>query len=123
MLLGKLASQGLVNAVSPCQLVLITDQLSNRRFLVDTGAAFSVFPCTSASSPSGPALAGAAGQPIPCWGEKQLLLSFSGKAFIWSLLLAAVHSPILGNDFLRHHGLLVDPAGNQLVDHLTSRVF
>jgi hypothetical protein len=123
VLLGKLASRGLVGAVSPGALVLITDQLSNRRFLVDTGAAFSVFPYTSASSPSGPALAGAAGQPIPCWGEKQLSLSFGGKAFRWSFLLAAVQFPILGVDFLRHHGLLVDPAGNQLVDRLTSRVF
>jgi hypothetical protein len=40
MQLRKLASRGLVNAIATGQLVLITDQLSNRRFLVDTGVAF-----------------------------------------------------------------------------------
>jgi hypothetical protein len=97
------------------------DQLSNRRFLVDTGASFSVFPHSSASPPVGPALAGAAGQPIPCWGERQFRLSFNGKVFLWPFLLAAVQFPILGVDFLRHFGLLVDPAGDRLVDRLTGQ--
>jgi hypothetical protein len=79
--LGKLACRGLVNAVSPGGLVHVVDQLSNRRFLVDTGAVFSVFPPSSPRPPDGPALAGAAGQPIPCWGEKQLQLSFNRRPF------------------------------------------
>jgi hypothetical protein len=66
---GKLACRGLVNTVSPGSLVHVVDQLSRRRFLVDTGASFSVYPHSSASPPDGPALAGAASQPIPCWGE------------------------------------------------------
>jgi hypothetical protein len=65
--LGKLAFRGLVNTVSPGQLVHIVDQHSHRHFLVDTGAAFSVFPPSSTSPPCGPALAGAACQSIPCW--------------------------------------------------------
>ncbi len=121
--LGKLASRGLVNAVSPGQLVHIVDQHSHRRFLVDTGAAFSVFPHSSASPPRGPALAGAAGQSVPCWGEQQFHLLFNGKAFSWPFLLAAVQFPIIGVDFLRHYGLLVDPVGNQLVDRLTLQAF
>jgi hypothetical protein len=40
--LGKLACRGLVNTVSPGGLVHVVDHLSNRRFLVDTGAVFSV---------------------------------------------------------------------------------
>ncbi len=116
MQLGKLAHRGLVNAVSPGQLVHIVDQLTSRHFLVDTGAAFSVFPHFSASPACGPALTGAAGQSIPCWGEKQFQLSFDGKAFSWQFLLAAVQFLIIGMDFLRHYGLLVDPAGNRLVD-------
>ncbi len=99
----------------------VVDQLSNRRFLVDTGAVFSVFPHSSPSRPDGPALAGAAGQPTPCWGEKQFQLSFNGRSFTWTFLLAAVQFPILGVDFLRHFGLLVDPAGDQLVDRLTGQ--
>jgi hypothetical protein len=66
---------------------------------VDTGAAFSVFPHSSASPPVGPALAGAAGRLIPCWGERQFRLSFNGKVFLWPFLLAAVQFPILGVDF------------------------
>ncbi len=112
-----------MNAVSPGQLVHILDQLSQRRFLVDTGAAFSVFPHSSDGPPCGPALAGAAGQPIPCWGEKQFRLSFNGKEFSWPFLLAAVQFPIIGVDFLRHYGLLADPAGNRLVDRLTLQSF
>ncbi len=123
MQLGKLAVRGLVNAVSPGQLVHIMDQFSRRRFLVDTGAAFSVFPFSSTSPPCGPALSGAAGQPIPCWGEKQFRLSFNGTEFSWPFLLAAVQFPIIGVDFLRHFGLLVDPAGNRLVNRLTLQAF
>ncbi len=121
MQLGKLAARGLVNAVSPGQLVHIMDQSSNRRFLVDTGAAFSVFAHSSPGPPCEPALAGAASQSIPCWGEQQFQLSFTGKAFSWPFLLAAVQFPIIGVDFLCHFGLLVDPASNQLVDRLTMR--
>ncbi len=77
----------------------------------------------SASSPSGPALAGAACQPIPCGGEKQLHLSFNAKAFCWWFLLATVQFSIMEVDFLRHYRLLVELASNQLVDRPTSRVF
>ncbi len=90
---------------------------------MDTGAAFSVFPHSSDRPPCGPALAGAVGRPIPCWGEKQFHLSFNGKEFGWPFLLAAVQFPMIGVDFLRHYGLLVDPAGNRLVDRLILQAF
>jgi hypothetical protein len=38
-------------------------------------------------------------------------------------LLAVVQFPIIGVDFLRHYGLLVDQAGNRLVDRLTLQAF
>jgi hypothetical protein len=37
------------------------------RYLVDTGATLSIVPCNQNSSPSGPLLKGADGQPIPSW--------------------------------------------------------
>ncbi len=49
-------------------LIFLTDELTNDRFLVDTGATLSIIPCTSNSSPSGPLLKGADGQSIPSWG-------------------------------------------------------
>jgi hypothetical protein len=94
--LGKLASQGLVSAVDPGQLVHITDQFSQRHFLVDTRAAYLVYPHSSPSFLGGPALSGAAGQLIPCWGERQLQLSFDGHVFSWPFLLAALQFPIIG---------------------------
>jgi hypothetical protein len=120
---GKLDRQGRLNAVVPGSLVHIVNQLSNRRFLVDTGASYSIFPHTSAATPSGPRLRGAAGQLIPCWGEKTFDLSFQGRQFSWTFLLAAVSFPIIGVDFLRHFKLMVDPAANALVDKCSRESF
>ncbi len=116
--LGKLECQGRLNAIVPGSLVHIVDQISNRRFLIDTGASYSIFPHKSSAPPSGPSLKGAAGQFIPSWGEKAVTLSFHGKKFKWTFLLAAVSFPIIGVDFLRHYQLMVDPASNMLVDRL-----
>ncbi len=120
---GKLGRQGRLNAVVPGSLVHIVDQLSNRRFLVDTGASYSIFLHSSAAPPSGPKLRGAAGQLIPCWGEKTINLSFQGKHFTWTFLFAAVSFPIIGVDFQRHFGLMVDPAANALVDKCSAECF
>jgi hypothetical protein len=46
----------------------LTDELTNDRYLVDTGVTLSIAPRTANSSPSGPLLKGANGQPIPYWG-------------------------------------------------------
>jgi hypothetical protein len=71
--------------------------------------------------PNGPLMSGPAGKNIPCWGERRLELSFSGRRFQWTFLLAAVQFPILGIDFLRNFRLLVDPAvGSLLFSHPSS---
>ncbi len=116
---GKLGSRGQINAMLPGQLLHLCDELSKRRFLVDTGAVFSVFPHRSKGAPSGPSLRGPDGRPIACWGEKQLSVSFSGQAFTWTFLLADTKFPILGADFLRHHGLVVDLAAGRLINTAT----
>jgi hypothetical protein len=121
--LGKLVFWGQLNAVASGQLVFITDQLSQRRYLVNTGAAFSIFPHSSSSPACSPALSGPVGQHIPCWGERQLTLSFNDKQFSCSFLLAAVKFPIIGADFLHHFQLLVDLAGNKLVDTVSQQSF
>ena len=91
---------GLVNAVAPGQLVYVTDQLSNRRFLVDTRAAYSILPHQSSALPSGPPLAGPNGRPIACWGDKPVQLVLDNRHFQWTFLLAAVQCPISGVDFI-----------------------
>ncbi len=90
-------------------LIFLTDELTNDRFLVDTGATLSTIPCTSNSSPSGPLLKGADGQPIPSWGFIQKTVQFQGKLFTSSFLQAAVAGPILGIDFLRKFKVKVVP--------------
>jgi hypothetical protein len=81
-------------------LISLTDKLTNDRYLVDTGATWSIVPCNQNSSPSGPLLKGADGQPIPSWGFIKKL-QFQGKLFISSFLQATVVGPILDIDFLR----------------------
>ena len=85
-------------------------------FLVDTGAARSVFPHQSSTPTSGPLLSAADGNVIRSWGERTLPLQFAGRRFEWTFILADVDRPILGSDFLVYHKLLVDLAGRQLVD-------
>jgi hypothetical protein len=82
-------------------LIFLADELTNYRFMVDTGATLSIIPCTSNSSPSGPLLKGADGQPIPSWEFIQRTFQFQGKLFTSSFLQAAVAGPILCIDFMR----------------------
>jgi hypothetical protein len=50
------------------QALFFNRDLTNDRYLVDTGATLSIVPCTSNAGPSGPLLKGDDGPPIPSWG-------------------------------------------------------
>jgi hypothetical protein len=114
--------QGRINVVAPGRLVHIVDESTQRRFLVDTGAAYSIFPFSSSGKQSGSRLTGADGLHIPCWGEPRLSLVFHGHRFEWPFLLARVQFPIIGVDFSRHFKLLVDPAVSRLVDTVSTQL-
>ena len=107
----------------PDSLLYLHDRLSSPRFLVDTGAARSVFPHKSSSPTSGPVLSAADGNSIKSWGLRTLPLQFAGRHFAWDFILADVDRPILGSDFLVHHKLIVDMAGQQLMDSVDLSVF
>jgi hypothetical protein len=96
-------------------LVYLQDANSKQNFLVDTGAAVSVFPHKSNSPSSGPPLAGADGKPIPSWGRVKKSLTFGFRTFLCSFILAAVSKPILGVDFLSANRLLVDSSTRQVL--------
>jgi hypothetical protein len=98
------------------------DQVSNRHFLVDTGASYSILPHVSSLPASCPKLYGPAGQPLPCWGERLVQLRFQDLDFSWKFLVANVAFPILGVDFLRAHKLLIDPVDNALLDSTGRRL-
>jgi hypothetical protein len=80
-------------------LIFLTDELTNDRYLVDTGATLSIVPCNQNSSPSGPLLKGVDGQPIPSCSFIQKTVQFQGKLFTSTFLQTAVVGPILGIDF------------------------
>jgi hypothetical protein len=112
-----------LNAVAPGQLVHIVDQLTGRRFFIDTGASYSIFPHRSMSPPSSPTLPSVNGQRIPCWGKRPVQLNFHGRRFEWTFLLADVTFAIIGVDFLCSHKRFVDPAANRLVDTASLQSF
>jgi hypothetical protein len=120
---GKLAGRGSVNAVH-CpgehaadggRLFFAADDLSGKRFLVDTGASFSILPHRSALRPSGPGLRTANNVRIRCWGRRTAEVNIGGRVFSWDFLLADVRFPILGIDYLRHHQLVVDVCSERLL--------
>ena len=54
-------------------LIYLHDVLSNRRFLVDTGASISVFPAPASSTSSGVQLLTANGSTLSCSGSRIIL--------------------------------------------------
>ena len=98
---GKLEPPGRLNAAAPGLLVHVQDQLSGRRFLVDTGAAFSILPHQASTPATGQGLVGPNGSTIPCWWESSVKLQLAGQLFTWNFLLADVSMAILGIDFLQ----------------------
>ena len=79
----------------------------------------SVLPATAADKRTGVTgrpLSAANGSTINTWGTKKVRLHLCDQSYEWPFLIAAVDRPLLGADFLRHTGLLVDVRGSQLIN-------
>ena len=63
----------------------------------------------------GQSLSAANGSTIRTFGTRTVSLRLGSKHYQWPFLIAAVERPLLGSDFLRHSGLLVDVRRRQLV--------
>ena len=51
------------------------------------------------------------------YGSKMLALNLGLRLpYIWKFIVAKVHQPTIGGDFLKHHGLLVDPRHRRILD-------
>jgi hypothetical protein len=83
-------------------------------YSVNTGATLSIVPCNQNSSPSGPLLKGADGQPILSWVYIKKTVQFQGQLFTSTFLQSAVSGPILGIDFLRKFKVIVSPELSQI---------
>lgn len=97
----------------------LTDRDSGLRFLVDTGAEVSVLPVgsTDCRVPSGSPLQAVNNTTIATYGHRSLPLDLGlNRTFRWIFIVAAVKFAILGADFLRHFGLLVDVRNRRLHD-------
>ena len=108
---------------SPSRLFYITDTSSGYKFLIDTGAQVSVIPPTSfqrKQKNNSFQLQAVNSSPIATYGSQLLTLDLGlRRKFPWVFVIADVQTPILGADFLRHFGLLVDLRHSRLSDEET----
>ena len=124
--LGKLVDQR-VGATNPTgqpdsRLFYVVDINSRVKFLVDTGAAVSVFPPTKQQRTcrSTITLKAANGSIIATYGRRSLTLNLGlRRKCQWVFVIADVSVPILGADFLHHFRLLVDMHRRKLIDCIT----
>ena len=98
----------------------IKDELSDYGFLVDTGAYRSTLPppgdINTINHHSLSNLVSANGTSIRTYGEQQVNIRLSGQAYTWTFIIADVHHPLLGADFLSHYSLMVDVARLRLLN-------
>ena len=106
------------------RLFFVTDRNNRTRFLVVTGAAVSVIPPSRfdlRTRGNGPKLEAVNNTPIVTFGQRSLTLNIGLRlAYQCIFVVADVPTAILGADFLRHFGLLVDMRRDMLVDTLTN---
>ncbi|RLJ22716.1 hypothetical protein DJ031_00335 [bacterium endosymbiont of Escarpia laminata] len=101
-------------------MLTIADPVSKLRYLIDTGAEISVLPPSAEDrrNPSvGMQLQAANGSSIRTFGDRSVQVDLGlAKAFTWTFTIAEVTKPIIGADFLRYFGLLVDVGRKRLMD-------
>ena len=106
-------------AGNPSKLVRVHDSQSGESYLVDIGAEISLLPPTGNDrkfGTRGPPLRAANNTDIASFGERTKSLKFGTKTLCWKFNVADVSQPILGADFLCHHGLLVEVRRRRLIN-------
>jgi len=104
--------------------LFITDRVSKRRYLVDTGSDLCVFPrklLPGRRDRTDYNLYAGNGTTIPTcgWFSQNLNLGLQ-RDFVWRFVVADVQFPIIGVDLLSYYGLLIDCRNNRLLDGVTS---
>ena len=96
----------------------VSDKLSGRTFLCDSGADDCVYPASASDRklpPSTP-LRGPDGRDIPAFGQRCLQINLGGgKTYTHKFWVANVCKPILGADFFAANDLLIDLKRRRLV--------
>ena len=119
---GKLPGRSSVTgdgAINNINLCFANDTLHRRTFLVDTGAELSVIPASKsdklAHPPTTP-LTAANGSFIATFGKRKVQFKLGNELYEWQFVIAEVERPLLGADFLRHAGLLVNVRTGKLIN-------
>jgi len=106
------------------RLLFLTDSNSGYHFLIGTGAEVSIIPplpserknrqdCSNLKAVNGSSIA--------IFGSRSLTLDLGLRhTFRWIFVIADIHTPIIGADFLRQYGLLVNMKHGQLIDMTTN---
>ena len=93
-------------------LLYVTDRESRLRFLIDTSAEMSIIHRSITEKRNGQdtfGLLAANGSPVVTYGTRSLTLNLRlRRIFLWVFIIAKVRNSILGADFLKHHGLVVN---------------
>ena len=104
-------------------LLYITERESRLRFFVDTGLEVSIIPPSKAERKNRLDTCGLLAtnnSPIVTYVTRLLTLNLGlRRTFRWVFMVANVRNPILGADFLKHYGLVVDMCHWRLLDTRT----
>ena len=121
--LGHSLSAASAAGHSPSHLLFLRDKISGRCFLIDTGAEVTIIPPTAADRRHKPDLGLRAvnGSSIPTYGTRSLTIDLGlRRMFRWIFIIADIRTPIIGADFLREYGLLMNLKHGRLLDATTS---
>lgn len=103
--------------------LLLKDHISGLHFLIDTGSDLCIIPPTETdkrNKSNVSFLYAANGTPIPTYGTRRMKLNFGlRREMTWPCTIADVTKPIIGADFLKQYGLLVDLKNRRLIDECT----
>ena len=111
---GKLASRPLQTSAAAgphLSSIAVRDKLSDKLFLIDSGADLSLLPPTDADRARGAVhdgrpLMAVNGSKVNSYGRKKVTVQLHGYSFDWEFTIADTHCRLLGADFLRAHSLL-----------------
>jgi hypothetical protein len=81
-------------------LIFLQDSQNDFKFLVETGAFFSILPHSSLAPPIGPHLVGANDKQIPIWGFRHRNVCFSGQNFVFDFFTGGRCYPSPRHGFL-----------------------
>ena len=113
---------GVATATAPhTGLYATVYEKTSTKFFVDTGACVSIIPASRTQQQfrdikTSMMLTAANGTSIPTYGTTTRTIQLNGCLYEWKFRLAQTSVPLLGADFLAHHGLIVDLKHGCLVD-------